>query len=80
LDDRVTVRLPDRAWAECAREDLLAEGLCVQLCSAADDDGLWALDVSGCAEKIRAIRQSLEPAPPPFDWAACVNEWLGAPR
>ena len=76
LDERVTVFLPNRAWAECARQDLAAEGLSVRLAANADCEGLWALEVSGCAEKIAAIRASLQPPPTRFDWAACVNDWL----
>jgi len=53
------------------------EGLFAKVAECADCDGLWAIEVRGCAEKIDAIRQSLEPAPQRFDWATCVNDWLG---
>lgn len=76
----VTVRFPHRGWAECARDDMLSEGLCVRLSDTTDCNGQWELEITGCAEKIRSIRRSLEPPPPPFDWATSVNGWLGEPR
>ena len=77
MEETITVRLPSHGWAISAEEDLRAEGLATTLARAADRDGLWALEIRGCPERIALIRATLQPSPPQFDWRACVNAWLG---
>ena len=76
VEATITVHLPSRAWAVSAEEEMRAEGLATSLARVADRNGLWALEISGCAERIALIRAALLPAPPKFDWEAGVNRWV----
>ena len=72
--ETITVRLPSRAWAEAAVEDLNRAGCLARLaCEREDPEGMWAVEVTGTADQVREIRLATAPPCPKVDWESFVN-------
>ena len=74
MDDSIVIKVPTRPWALCAIKDLEREGLTAVLLDRQDADGLYQLQVSGCAETISVMRYELHVAENRVCWETFVNE------
>jgi hypothetical protein len=61
MKDVVVVPFPRQDWALSAVDDLRKEGCCAELLPGPAPDGSWCVEVSGSAEQLYLIRQSMQP-------------------